>query len=82
MLRYWAIGVRARPWGAEDAMAPSADDYRRQAEEILRWASDCDAVGKRLRAAAADLLKMAQNSSPSVTQQQQQQQIQPKDDTD
>jgi hypothetical protein len=56
-------------------MAPSVEDYRKQAEDILRWADDCDAVATRLRTLAADLLKQAQAAGP-VTQQQQQ--IQPK----
>ena len=40
-------------------MPPSAEDYLKQAEDILRWADDCDAVAKQLRARAADLLKLA-----------------------
>jgi hypothetical protein len=60
-------------------MPPSAEDYLKQAEDILRWADDCDAVAKQLRAHAADLLKLANpDTSATVMQQQQQQQVQPK----
>jgi hypothetical protein len=55
-------------------MPPSADEYRKQAEDILRWADDCDAVATRLRTLAADLLKQAQAAGHII---QQQQQIQP-----
>jgi hypothetical protein len=56
-------------------MAPSVEDYRKQADDMLRWAEDCDAVATRLRTLAADLLKQAQAAGQVV---QQQQQIQPK----
>ena len=60
-------------------MPPSAEDYLKQAEDILRWADDCDAVAKQFRARAADLVKLANlDASATVTQQQQQQQAQPK----
>jgi hypothetical protein len=59
-------------------MPPSADYYRKQAEDILRWADDCDAVAKQFRARAADLLKLANLAPTAVPQQQQQQQVQPK----
>jgi hypothetical protein len=55
-------------------MASSADDYRKQAEDMLRWAEDCDAVATRLRTLAADLLRQAEGTGPVI---QQQQQIQP-----
>jgi hypothetical protein len=55
-------------------MASSANDYRKQAEDMLRWAEDCDAVATRLRTLAADLLKQAEGACPVI---QQQQQIQP-----
>jgi hypothetical protein len=59
-------------------MPPSAEDYLKQAEDILRWADDCDAVAKQFRARAADLVKLANLASATVPQQQQQQQVQPK----
>ena len=55
-------------------MPPSADDYRKQADDMLRWADDCDAVATRLRTLAAELLKQAQTAGQVI---QQQQQIQP-----
>jgi hypothetical protein len=55
-------------------MGSSADDDRKQAEDMLRWADDCDAVATRLRTLAAELLKQAEGARPVV---QQQQQIQP-----
>ena len=55
-------------------MGSSADDYRKQADDMLRWAEDCDAVATRLRTLAADLLKQAEGADRVV---QQQQQIQP-----
>ncbi|MFZ0836182.1 MAG: hypothetical protein WAM77_01900 [Xanthobacteraceae bacterium] len=55
-------------------MGSSADDYRKQAEDMLRWAEDCDAVATRLRTLAAELLRQAQGAGPVI---QQQQQIQP-----
>lgn len=56
-------------------MPSNADDYRKQAEDMLRWAEDCDAVATRLRGLAAELLRQAQGAGPVI---QQQQQIQPK----
>ncbi len=55
-------------------MPPNADDYRKQAEDMLRWADDCDAVATRLRTLAADLFKQAQAAGQVI---QQQQQVQP-----
>jgi hypothetical protein len=55
-------------------MGSSADDYRKQAEDMLRWAEDCDAVATRLRTLAADLFRQAEGASRVI---QQQQQIQP-----
>ena len=55
-------------------MGTSADDYRKQAEDMLRWAEDCDAVATRLRTLAADLFRQAEGASRVI---QQQQQIQP-----
>ena len=55
-------------------MGSSAEDYRKQAEDMLRWAEDCDAVATRLRTLAADLLRQAHGAAPVI---QQQQQIQP-----
>jgi len=60
-------------------MAPNAGEYRKQAEDALRWAEDCEAVAKRLRAQAAELLAMADKSAPVI---QQQQQTQPEDAED
>ena len=55
-------------------MGSSADDYRKQAEDMLRWAEDCDAVATRLRTLAADLFRQAEGASRVI---QQQQQVQP-----
>jgi hypothetical protein len=55
-------------------MGSSADDYRKQADDMLRWAEDCDAVATRLRTLAAELLKQAEGTGLVI---QQQQQIQP-----
>jgi hypothetical protein len=55
-------------------MGSSAEDYRKQADDMLRWAEDCDAVAMRLRTLAAELLKQAEGARPVM---QQQQQIQP-----
>jgi hypothetical protein len=55
-------------------MGSSAEDYRKQADDMLRWAEDCDAVATRLRTLAAELLKQAEGARPVM---QQQQQIQP-----
>ena len=55
-------------------MGSSGDDYRKQAEDMLRWAEDCDAVAARLRTLAADLIRQAQGAGLVV---QQQQQVQP-----
>ena len=55
-------------------MGSSADEYRKQAEDMLRWAEDCDAVATRLRTLAADLFRQAEGASRVI---QQQQQIQP-----
>jgi hypothetical protein len=66
--------VRKVSNGVEGRMGSSADDYRKQAEDMLRWADDCDAVATRLRTLAAELLKQAEGARPVV---QQQQQIQP-----
>jgi hypothetical protein len=52
-------------------MGSSADDYRKQAEDMLRWAEDCDAVATRLRTLAADLLKQAEGAGRAIQQQQQ-----------
>lgn len=52
-------------------MGSSADEYRKQAEDMLRWAEDCDAVATRLRSLAADLLKQAEGAGPVIQQQQQ-----------
>ena len=52
-------------------MGSSADEYRKQAEDLLRWAEDCDAVATRLRTLAADLLKQAEGAGPVIQQQQQ-----------
>jgi hypothetical protein len=60
----------------KNAMAPSADDYLKQAEDLLRWAEDCEVVAKKFRAAAADLIKLAKLTSSSAPVTQQQQQIQ------
>jgi hypothetical protein len=55
-------------------MVPGSDDYLKQAEDLLRWAKDCEAVAKQFRAAAADLIQLAKlkGSSGSGTRQQQQ----------
>jgi hypothetical protein len=55
-------------------MGSSVEDYRKQADDMLRWAEDCDAVATRLRMLAAELLKQAEGAGPVI---QQQQQIQP-----
>ncbi len=55
-------------------MGSSADDYRKQADDMLRWAEDCDAVATRLRTLAAELIKQAEGAGHVV---QQQQQVQP-----
>ena len=55
-------------------MAPSVEDYRKQADDMLRWAEDCDAVATRLRTLAADLFRQAEGASRVI---QQQQQVQP-----
>jgi hypothetical protein len=58
-------------------MASSADDYLKQANDLLRWANDCEAVAKKFREAAADLIQLAKLMSSSASVTQQQQQIQP-----
>jgi hypothetical protein len=57
-------------------MAPNSDDYLKQAEFLLRWANDCEAVATKFRAAAADLIQLAKLTSGSTSNTQQQQQIQ------
>ena len=52
-------------------MGSSADDYRKQADDMLRWAEDCDTVATRLRTLAAELLHQAEGAAPVIQQQQQ-----------
>ena len=60
-------------------MAATSNDDRKQAEDLLLWAADCEAVAKRLRGAAAELLNKADKSDGSSAVAQQQQQIQPQE---